>query len=125
MPFDGVDQEMIYRARRQAAAEFLRAVPANVFCLHTWSRCAMGWMAREGFDGWHFYNGKPTSGDGWMGFSGARRYFGLSEYQTDCVFGARPREARWFYRKWFFQKVKPADVAQALLDAPYVAVAVR
>jgi hypothetical protein len=134
MPFDSTNFKpedpaiALYRERREKAAELWRKVPPERFDLNTWrcrsTACALGWLANERFDDWRWgkVDGdlvpKPPSHARDGVWHGAARYFGLSPNQTEQLFGCG--YAAWTFYERAVSDVRPADVAERLLQMPYL-----
>lgn len=128
MPFDSGDVGTLdmYRRRREGAAKVWSRVPRQVFDMSQWAcgtkACALGWLAREAYDGWHWaYPGQRKGDvplrDGTNVYSSAAEYFGISNAEARACFGAGESNSS-FHGRWF-RRVTPSDVAKTLLSLPY------
>lgn len=131
MPFDQVDYEVEtiidYKARREGAVKIWNRVPQAVFCMNNWEcgsiRCALGWLAAEGYDGWTFgerspHHGRfPVAPNGKKAYSGAAEYFGITVAEATACF-SETNVNKKFYKRWF-GKLTMQDVSKALLAFPY------
>ena len=131
--FDGLFQDpprvapAVYVERRQRAAALWQQVPQDEFDMSTWTwestACALGWLARTGFDGWRWDEWKiPVGPDGNIGYEAAATYFGLAIKDARHCFGSD--DVRYCFGVGIIYQqrygVTPAEVAATLLGLPIV-----
>lgn len=129
MPFDGYSHEAVYRERRERAAALWQAVPH--FDVRSWRTCALTHLASHRVDGWRMANGYPRTRSAGCSFQHAAEYFGITFREAYGLFagpGAFGDARQWSAREVSYRLIamsvtipQPADVARALLAAPYVA----
>lgn len=132
MPFDAASSEnpntLLYTKRREGACAIWERVPRQVFDMRQWKSdcgtkaCALGWLAAEEYDGWHWVKGHtgenlPVRFDGENVYKDAAKYFGLTVAEATALFGCwRPTAST--YKRWSIKGVRPTDVAKRLRSMP-------
>lgn len=142
-------QTALYRQRRESAAVLWRSIPERQFNMQSWGcsvgnldiapnysitgeycgthGCALGWLALRQHDGWRWIKGRqgygrpmPPNGFSRAPTKGAAVYFGMPwRTAASCfVIGCANWEETYpCEHEWW---ITPADVAAAVLAAPYV-----
>jgi hypothetical protein len=115
-----------YKARREAAVKLWSRVPSEVFDINFWKNengccCALGWLATEEHNGWHYYYSQRNNMyypafQKLTDYKAAANYFGISIAEARACFGNNKKN---IFKKWWFQKIKPIDVSKALMKFQY------